>query len=49
MTYWFSVPEHIIAVLMVMLIIIVAEGIVISRLSKHRKKIRRNGQDRKYN
>ena len=39
MTYWFSVPEHIIAVLMVMLIIIVAEGIVISRLSKHRKKL----------
>lgn len=39
MTYWFSVPEHIIAVLMIMLIIIIAEGIVISKLSKQRKKL----------
>ena len=39
MAYWFSVPEHIIAVLMVMLVVIVAEGIVISRLSKQRKKL----------
>lgn len=39
MTYWFSVPEHIIAVLMIMFIIIITEGIVISKLSKQRKKL----------